>query len=64
MAEYIHLIGAEDVQRAGSAMREAAKYMQQAAASIEESLFRQRQFMEEWLSRFEGALKGEGGERD
>ena len=38
MTEYIHLVGAEDVQRAASSMQSAADKMQSAANSINESL--------------------------
>lgn len=58
MSEYIHLIGAEQVQSAGNAMRNAADEMKQVAISIEDSLFRQRVFLEDWLIRFQAALDG------
>lgn len=57
MGDYITLLGAEDVARAGSLMRSAAEEMSRAAASMEESLQRHRQAQEEFLTRFEEILK-------
>lgn len=57
MNEYITLVGAEDVQRAGAALRSAAETMQRAASSIEDSLHRHRLFLDDWLERFECTLK-------
>jgi len=57
MTEFIHLIGADDVRAAGSAMRSAAADMNRAAASIDESLSRHHNFLEEWLCRFETIIK-------
>jgi hypothetical protein len=45
----IHLIGAEQVERAGYKMQEAAQEMQRAVSSLSEELHRQRMFMDEWL---------------
>ena len=56
MSEYMTLLGAEDVQKAGSAMRSAAESMQSAAGSFEDSLFHHRQFMDDWLIRLEEAI--------
>jgi hypothetical protein len=56
MAEYITLLGTEDVQKAGSSMRSAAEGMQSAASSLEDSLSRHRQFMDDWLMRLEEAI--------
>lgn len=53
MSEYIHLIGAEDVQRAGQNMQRAANTIQQAVFSLEDSLHRHRLFMDDWLQRAE-----------
>ena len=57
MPDYIHLIGAEDVRRAGATISGAATTMQRAASQIEDSLDRHRMFLEEWLSRFEAIIK-------
>ena len=56
MPEYIHLIGAEDVRRAGSQMQSAASDMRRTASSFEDSLHRHRLFMDEWLGRLETVL--------
>lgn len=57
MAEYVTLIGAEDVSRAGSRMLDAAAEMHRAAATIDTALERHRQFMDDWLSRLDGTLQ-------
>jgi len=54
MTEFIHLVGAEDVQRAASSIRSSAEMMQSAASSMDDSLFRHRQFMDDWLFRLQG----------
>lgn len=53
MTEYIHLVGAEDVARAGRNMQSAAETMSRAASQIEESnrVFLMR--FEELISRME-----------
>ena len=51
--ENIVLIGAEDVRRAGSEMREAAERMCRAAAEIAVALDGHRQWADAWLDRFE-----------
>lgn len=56
MADYVTLMGAEDVARAGSAMRQAADDMNRAALSFDESLRRHQEFMDDWLFRFNDAL--------
>ena len=53
MSEYIHLIGAEDVRTAGCTMQSAANDMNRAASNVEDSLERQRRFMDDWLMRLE-----------
>lgn len=57
MDNYITLLGAEDVKNAGHNMQRAASEMSQAANYIWESLERNQQRMDEWLTRFEAALK-------
>jgi hypothetical protein len=52
----VTLMGAEEVQRAGIAMRQAAEEMRQAANRIEDSLHRQRLFMDDWIERFIQAI--------
>ena len=56
MTEFIHLMGAEQVQSAASSIRSSAEKMQSAAASMDDSLFRHRQFMDDWISRLEIAI--------
>lgn len=59
MSGYTTLLGAEDVSRAGRNMITAAEEMKRAAAALEDSLFRQRQFMDDWLCRLEAILRPE-----
>lgn len=54
--DYITLMGAEAVQRAGSTIRQAAGTMQTAANSIYDSLDRHQRFLDDWLARFEAAV--------
>lgn len=51
MSDYITLLGAEDVQRAASTMREAADNMQRAADSIDYSLHQALNRFEEQIER-------------
>jgi hypothetical protein len=57
MTEFVHLVGAEDVLRAGNAMREAASTMKHAADMIDQALRDHRQFSENWLVTFEKSVK-------
>lgn len=57
MTNYVHLIGAEDVRAAGSAMREAAHEMKNAASAITEALYQHQRFMEQWLAEFKEAMR-------
>jgi hypothetical protein len=63
MAEYITLMGAEQVSSAGYTMRDAAQKMNQAAGEFESVLFRHHQFMDDWLQRFERILEVDREER-
>jgi len=54
--EYIHLVGAEQVQSAGVSMRGAAADMQQAATTIDSALQRHQQFLDDWLQRLAQTL--------
>ena len=47
MAEYVTLMGAEQVQSAGVRMSSAAEEMRHAAASIEDSLTRHQRFLDD-----------------
>jgi hypothetical protein len=57
VAEYVHLIGAEDIRSAGNSMRSAADDMRSAASSIDSSFDRHQRFLDDWLQRFEAALE-------
>lgn len=57
MSNYVTLLGAEEVSRAGSAMQEAASTMSSAAENIAFALERHQRFMDDWLMRFEAALE-------
>lgn len=59
MPEYITLMGADQVGRAGQAMIQAGDRMSQAAGNIADALARHRQdlydhqnFLNDWLQRF------------
>lgn len=56
MTQYLHLIGAEDVRKAGSMISGAADSMRSTASQIEDSLLRHRQFLDEWLFRLQEVL--------
>lgn len=55
MAEYVTLLGAEQVQSAANTMSAAADRMQRAADSISYAFDNHHRFMDEWLQRFEAA---------
>lgn len=54
--EYIQLVGAEQVQHAANSISQSAETMRRVAGEIESSLHQQRQFMDDWLNRFENVL--------
>jgi len=56
MSDYINLIGAEDVRRAGSTISSAAETIQGASNSFAETIEMHKRFMEDWLLRFEEVL--------
>jgi hypothetical protein len=56
MGESHHLIGADDVRSAGIAMRHAAEEMKSAANTIDVALDQHRNFLNDWLQRFEAAV--------
>lgn len=56
MAEYVTLLGADDVSRAGRQMQDAADRMSGAASTISESLYRHQIVLEEFIARFEQAV--------
>jgi len=57
MSDYMTLVGAEKVESAGYAMRDAAEKMRNAASQIDEALSRHQQFMQEWLGTLEQVLR-------
>lgn len=57
MANYITLLGAEDIRRAGNAMQAAAEEMMRGTGYQQEALQQHQRFMDDWLSRFETAIE-------
>ena len=61
MSGTVQLIGAEEVQRAGSAMSSAADRIAQAASSLDHTLAHRlemhERWMDDWLSRFEACVE-------
>lgn len=53
MVDYVTLLGAEEVSRAGSQMKSAAEDMSRAAASISESVYRYVRTTEELIMSLE-----------
>ncbi len=56
MGNYITLLGAEEVTKAASRIKEAAETMSMAASSLDESLRLHRQYMDQWIARLEDAF--------
>ena len=56
MSDFITLVGAEDVRRAGAQMQEAANDMARAAGALGEVLAQHQRFMDGWLQRLEALL--------
>lgn len=57
----MHLIGAEEVSRAANRMSSAADEMLRAASAMDETFRQQRQYLEDWMMRFESALQAKDG---
>jgi hypothetical protein len=55
--EFIHLSGAETVLDAANAMRCAAEDMKKAANNMEQVLFSNQRFLDDWLNRFEDIMQ-------
>lgn len=55
--KYVTLIGAEQVERAGYKVAEAADQMMRAAGYMDEAMQRHQRFMDDWLSRLEQAIE-------
>ena len=49
--ETIHLMGADDVHRAGHTIAGAAETMKQTMGTLDDILFRHQRFMDDWLQR-------------
>lgn len=50
-------INTEEIMRAACVMREAAEKMSQAIGSLDWTLNQHRNFMDDWLQRFQAALE-------
>lgn len=57
MADYITLVGADQVQSAAGTMRGAAEEMRRAASQIDDALSRHQRFLDDWIMRFESAVE-------
>lgn len=57
--EHIYLQGSENVYRAGDKISEAANQINQSVSWMEESFQNHRQFLDEWLGRFEQILEND-----
>ncbi len=57
MENYVTLMGAEKVSQAGSQMSSAAEEIKRAVGNFDHALFQHRQFLNDWLARFESVLQ-------
>ncbi|MGY3588020.1 hypothetical protein [Bradyrhizobium sp. USDA 4350] len=57
---YVTLLGAEQVQSAANRMSSAADEMKNAAGVVDDALRSQRQFLDDWMIRFEAAVEKMG----
>lgn len=57
MAENIYLVGSDTVASAARQMSSAAEDMRRAAANFDDALNRHRQWMDDWLQRFESTIE-------
>lgn len=57
MADYINLLGAEEVSRAANRMQAAADTMGAAACNLADILERHQRFLDDWLIRLDGTLQ-------
>ena len=62
MNQYHHLVGAEEVNRAGHSMQSAAESFRQSVGFLLDGLHQHQRFMDEWLQRFEEVLKSQPAE--
>jgi hypothetical protein len=56
MAEYMHLIGAEQIGQAGRNIQSAADTILSAASSMDHSLMAHQRFLDDWLARLDDTL--------
>jgi hypothetical protein len=59
VSDYITLMGAEEVSRAGHNMQSAASDMRLSVSNLSEVLQQQQRFMDDWLQRLEAVLAKE-----
>lgn len=64
MSEYVHLLGAEQVQSAASSMRSSAELIQRSVENLSYALELHHRQMEELLQRFEAAVERMGQRRE
>lgn len=57
MADYMTLLGADDVRAGGNACHHAAERMNQAASSIDSTFEMNARRMDDWLNRFENLVE-------
>lgn len=57
MADYVTLLGAEEVSRAANQIRVAADTMGAAINNLSDVLDRHQRFMDDWLTRLDGTLQ-------
>jgi predicted alpha/beta-fold hydrolase len=56
--QFTHLVGAEDVSKAARSMASSVSQFGQHVGYLDESLRQHQMFLDEWLCRFQEALKG------
>ncbi len=61
MADYVTLLGAEQVQKAGHAMERAAGEIGTAAGAFQDALMRHQQFMQQWLDDLRALMEKSNG---
>lgn len=59
MADYVTLVGAEQVQQASNHMQSAAQEMRRAASAIDSALMQHQQFLDAWLIDLRRTLEAE-----
>lgn len=57
MADYVTLLGSEEVSRAGYSMRDAAQTMNSAASQMQSAFEQHQRFMDDWLIRLQEVLE-------